>query len=456
MRSLADNSTHSPGAPRSEDSFSLNVTMTFVVKAISLVIGVATGIIVARVLGPAGKGSYALIASFPGIVFCFVHLGIAEANVYYLKKSEVRVGADIIRANTIAFTVIISSIIVLALLCMKSAILSIFLKDIPTAYFYIILLLMPFFVFETFGSSLLVAFERFKLINSINLFIRVFDTVAVIIVLYAFRLGLLGVILVLVSTFVLKCAAFFFYGFWEKAKITKPDVRTMINSVRFGLKSHAQSLTGVLHYKIDLYILAALLSSTEVGYYSVAVALVSLIFFVPDSIGYVMFPKIAALESDDAHGFTARICRNTLFITALPAIGILAFGKVIIKMLYGAAYLPACDALYLLIPGTMAMCIYKILTRNFTSRNRQQITVATGLIGLVLNVGLNLILIPRMGIAGAALATTSSYTTTSFLLLFFFLKESGYGFRDSLFIKHSDFAQLLDLLSRMLPQKVKA
>jgi O-antigen/teichoic acid export membrane protein len=169
-----------------------------------------------------------------------------------------------------------------------------------------------------------------------------------------------------------------------------------------------------------------------------------------------MFPKVAGLADNDAHRFTAQVCRNTLFITAFPSLGILLFGKVFIELLYGAAYLPACEALYLLIPGTMAMGVYKILTRNFISRNKQQVAIVAGLTGLVVNVGLNFILIPRIGIAGAALATTSSYTITSLILLFFFLKESDFRLRDLLLIRNSDFTQLFDLVNKVFPWKVRA
>ncbi len=437
-------------------SFSSNVAITFTVKVISLVVGTATGIMVARMLGPAGKGSLALITSFPPLVLCFVHLGIAEANVYYLRKAEVKVGADIIRANTIAFSIIISCLTVLIVLGFQSSISASFLKDIPPAYFYAALLLIPLFIFETFGSSLLIAFERFKLLSSIDFGVRMLDTLALIIVLFVFHMGLWGVVLTFIFVYIVHCSALFLSGFWKKPIHPKPDFKAMRKTIGFGVKSHAQSLTGVLHYKIDIFILATLLSAKEVGYYSVAVGLASLVFFIPESVGHVLLPRLASSSDADAHRFTAQVCRNTLLITAAPALGIALFGKLGIRILYGAEFLPAFEALYLLIPGIMAMCVYRLLCRNFISRNRQQMILVAGITGLIVNVGLNFILIPRMGIAGAALASTISYSITSLLLLHFFLRESGYKVKDLILVKHSDFIQARELLSSLFTQKAKA
>jgi Na+-driven multidrug efflux pump len=61
-------------------------------------------------------------------------------------------------------------------------------------------------------------------------------------------------------------------------------------------------------------------------------------------------------------------------------------------------------------------------------------------IALAGNLGLNLLLIPSRGIAGAAMATTLSYTVAAVLLLVFFLRESGLGLSEVLVLRRSDIA----------------
>ena len=169
-----------------------------------------------------------------------------------------------------------------------------------------------------------------------------------------------------------------------------------------------------------------------------------------------MFPKLAGLEEEEANDLAIRACRNTLFVASIPALGILLLGRIAIRIMYGAEFLPSCQALYLLLPGTLAMCVYMILSRYFTSKNKQQVTIMAGIIGLTVNVALNLILIPRFGIAGAAIATTSSYSITAFLMLFCFVRESGCELLECVIIRRADISDFLKILHEGFLQRVRA
>jgi O-antigen/teichoic acid export membrane protein len=436
--------------------FASDVALTFGVRIVALLIGIATGIVVARILGPEGRGAYALIVAFPGLVLSFVHLGIAQANVYFLRKAEVKVDPAIIKANTVVLTIGISIVTLTALWFLKPVIFSSFLKDLPPKYYWIILMVVPFIILETFASSLLVANERFRLINGISFVLRIIETTSIVIVLMVLHMGLWGVALAFLGMSITSASTSTYFAFRGRPVISRPDYRTIGRSVAYGLKSHVQTLTGFLHFRVDIFILAAFLSTVEVGYYSVAVGLVSLIFFVPESVGFVLFPKLAGLAEKEANELAIRACRNTIFVAAMPALGILILGRIAIRIMYGVEFLPSCQALYLLLPGTLAMCVYMILSRYFTSKNKQQVTIVAGIVGLAINVGLNLVLIPRLGIAGAAVATTSSYSITAFLMLCFFVRESGCELLECVIVRRTDIAEFLKILNEGILQKVRA
>jgi O-antigen/teichoic acid export membrane protein len=317
-------------------------------------------------------------------------------------------------------------------------------------------MVVPFFILHTFANSLLLAYERFRLINAFSFLLRIIETALVIFVLVMFDMGLWGLALAFLGTNALSALTNTYFAFRGRHMVGRPDYGAIRRSLAYGLKSHIQTLTGFLHFRVDIFLLAAFMSTAEVGYYSVAVGLVSLIFFVPQSVGFVLFPKLAGYEEKDANELAIRACRNALFIAAMLAFGILLFGRLAIRIMYGAEFLPACQALYLLLPGTMAMCVYMILSRYFTSRNKQQVTIVAGMTGLLANIGLNLILIPRFGIAGAAVATTVSYSITAFLMLYFFVRESGCELMECVVVKRADIVQLLQILNEGILQKVRA
>ena len=105
----------------------------------------------------------------------------------------------------------------------------------------------------------------------------------------------------------------------------------------------------------------------------------------------------------------------------------------------------------LMLPGIVMISLYVILTRNFTSRNRQEINITAAGAALGINVALNLVLIPRWGIVGAAISTAVSYSTAALILLVVFVRESGTGIARTLLIGRADLHGYRQLARSLAP-----
>src|SRR5262249_41213760 len=151
----------------------------------------------------------------------------------------------------------------------------------------------------------------------------------------------------------------------------------------------------------------------------------TLLLKIPDATGTVMFPRLAGSKDRDAHAATTRVCRYTLFILAVGGVAFAIVGPLAVPFLYGPKFEGALRPLVILLPGILVMALYQLLTRNFTSRNKQQVNILAACMALTLNVSLNLFLIPRYGISGAALANGLSYGTAALVLLVAFVRDSG-------------------------------
>jgi len=156
----------------------------------------------------------------------------------------------------------------------------------------------------------------------------------------------------------------------------------------------------------------------------------------------VLFPRLAAAERHDAAATTSRVCRHTLFLTGLGGLALGVAGPIAIPLLYGHRFDGAIRPLLILLPGVLMMALYQILTRNFTSRGKQEINILAAVTALCLNVGLNWYLIPRFGIEGAALANGLSYSTAALLLLAVFVRESGHSVRETVLVQRADLGDL--------------
>jgi O-antigen/teichoic acid export membrane protein len=121
---------------------------------------------------------------------------------------------------------------------------------------------------------------------------------------------------------------------------------------------------------------------------------------------------------------TAQACRRTVLVTSIMALGIALLGPFMIVLWYGQPFAPAGEPLGWAAVAAVMLSIYVVLTRAFTSRNRQLVNITVGVVALVANVGLNIYLIPRYGIVGAAGAVAVTYSVACLLLIVLYLRES--------------------------------
>jgi len=126
---------------------------------------------------------------------------------------------------------------------------------------------------------------------------------------------------------------------------------------------------------LDIYLVALFLSPRDVAFYSIATSVAELSWYIPNSVGVVLFPKLSNEPEERVHTLTAEVCRHSFLITLLATVLFVSVGTVGIPLLYGADYSPAVVPLIALGPGVVAMSLYKVLTRNFSSRNRQQVSI---------------------------------------------------------------------------------
>jgi len=94
-------------------------------------------------------------------------------------------------------------------------------------------------------------------------------------------------------------------------------------------------------------------------------------------------------------------------------------------LLYSSAFLPAVRPLQILLPGIVALSVGRVLANDVAGRGRVMLNNYAGLVTVATNVILNILWIPKYGIAGAALASTGSYTLAFFTQLFLYARLSG-------------------------------
>lgn len=410
-----------------------------------VVFGFGTGIITARLLGPHDRGLFTLLVMLPQTLVTFVKMGVAQANVYYIRRAKVPV--ETVASNSLVLCAIVSVIVFLAAYFGGQWFIEPFTEGAPWSYVWLALVLVPFLLIESYFMAILQAVEAFGAYNMQSIYKAVMSFVGIVtaVLLLDGRLwaALMSQVTVLAAAnlwLLYQVSQVSRYGFRWDWKVGR-------GTLDFGAKSYVQTLAAHLHYRIDLYLIALLLTPEQVAFYSIAVNMTHPILQIPDAIGTVIFPKLAGSSDEQAHERTAVTCRHTLFMTLVAAIFYAGVGSQLMVLFYGERYSPAIPPMFMMLPGIIMISLYQILSRNFTSRNRQQVNIIAAGVALAVNATSNLILIPRFGIVGAALSTAISYSLAAGILLTVFVRDSGRTVRQTVLVGREDLARYAQLLS---------
>ena len=177
--------------------------------------------------------------------------------------------------------------------------------------------------------------------------------------------------------------------------------------------------SSTVYLRIDQVMIGNMLSYEELGNYSAAVALSEMWYFMPTAITASLFPAIILAKDQDVslyHNYLQKLYNLMVFLAVLIAIGITFLGDWLVSFIYGYEYLKASDVLVVYIWANIFVFLSTVSNKWFIAENLQKFLSLYALCGAFINMMLNYILIPHIGIVGAAWATFISY----FLYMYLF------------------------------------
>ena len=172
----------------------------------------------------------------------------------------------------------------------------------------------------------------------------------------------------------------------------------------------------------DQVVLGLMLGGQELGQYAAALRLVSVFAFVPMVVQTIAAPEITRAKRDDETLYQRRLhslYRLMFGIFALTAVLLILLGPLAARLLYGASYAGAA-ALIPWLAFRLFFTNYGLARGIFvTNEGLFRFALLTSVAGAVLNIGLNLVLVPQWGARGAIVASLASFALTIFGLEFF-------------------------------------
>jgi O-antigen/teichoic acid export membrane protein len=206
---------------------------------------------------------------------------------------------------------------------------------------------------------------------------------------------------------------------WDRERTPGSDLREEFLS--YSLPFTVAGMAGFLYRSIDIFLLLYLIDSSAVGIYAVAYAAARLILMFSTAFNFLGSPVASELEADgditDALSVNSTILR-WLVMASIPAlVPLVFFPAEFISIIYRPSYAEGASALVIL---AIAFAIHNVFSaqRNLLEAvGNSRIIAVNNVLAGALNVGLNLLLIPRLGIDGAALATAAAYLLQDALMI---------------------------------------
>ena len=185
----------------------------------------------------------------------------------------------------------------------------------------------------------------------------------------------------------------------------------------------------------DILIMSWMRSAGEVGIYSAAIRIVQVLYLIPTVFQFSMLPLLGRLATTDPARFRRAFERVIKFIllAAVPlALGGLILGTPIMAFLFGAPYAVGGTAFKLLMIGLLFDFPTAVISSAIFAYNHQKSLIITSAIGGILNVAFDLVLIPRFGITGSAVATLIAQFVSNWYLWHMMKKISYFEVMPSL------------------------
>ena len=398
-----------------------NTSWLMAERIIRMTVALFVGVYVARYLGPERFGLLSYANSFVGLFLALATLGLDSIVIRELVKNPesrnellgTAFGLKIFGTIIMWFFILVSVPIT-----ENDNQTNIFIAILSFAILFQVFNVIDFNYQAEVKSKYVVKVQFFQLIfsSSTKLFLIFIKAPLLWFVwVYCFDTFLLAIGLVVI--YMIKSGNFLLWRWkWEFARTLMRDSWPLI-------------LSGIIvsiYVNIDQVMIKHMIDEQAVGIYAIATRISTAWYFIPIAITSSMFPAILNAKYNNSSIYHQRL--QTLYdilvwMAILIAIAILCLSESIIDLLVGHEYAPAASVLSIAIIAGIFTNIGLINNKFFEAENRQKDILYRSLMGVSVNIILNIILIKKYGIYGAALATVAAQFSTS--IVYTYLKKDS-------------------------------
>lgn len=405
-----------------------NTAVLFAANVISKLLGFFYIMYTARFLGAEGFGVLSFALAFTGIFGVFTDLGLWPFTVREVARDKSLSGKYLGNITVMKIFLVIITFILMGI--------TIYMLDYPKETIKVVYFIFLSVIFNSFSQmfySIFQAYEKMEY-QSIGQIINSVLKVAGALFAISQRFNIVGFASIYFIVSVIILGYSFSVYLW---KFISPKIEVDFNlwksMIKQALPFGFSSIFVTIYYWIDSVMLSIMKGNEIVGWYNASYRLVIVFLFIPTAYTMSIFPVMSNLYklSEKSLRFSYERSIKYMLIISIPiATGITLLANRVILLIYGVEYIPSIIALQILI-WTIIFIFINCVSGNFLeSINRQvSVTKVTGM-GAIINIVLNLLMIPKFSYVGASIATVATEFIV-LLILAYTLSKTKYAIKVS-------------------------
>jgi O-antigen/teichoic acid export membrane protein len=383
------------------------VVETFSTRIFLIFASLITSIIIARALGPEGRGLYALALTIGMVGVQFSNLGLHSSNTFHIARRPELMPA--LLGNSLAVSFAAGGFCAVA-----GGALFYFFPDIAPVQGVLLILALawiPFGLAFLLAQNLLLGIQEIRSFNKIEIANKSASIVLILLIIGTdkssaetlFSCGLIAMTfaLLLVIKSLMK----------HLPRSPHLSMETFKSNLPYGIKSYLGSFIAFLLLRIDLLMVDHILGKRQTGLYDIAINLGEMVYLFPLVVSTVLFPKLSAIQDVREKWELSKNVGKSLLIVMVLLCGLaLVVAHPAVNILYGPAFLGCIPVFLILTLSKLIMSVNSIYSNFVASIHVPLSSIPFGFLVLAVNVVLNWMLIESMGIMGAALASVISFS----------------------------------------------
>lgn len=382
-----------------------NVKKNFIYNSayqlLAILIPLLTTPYLSRVLGASGIGRYSFSYSVAEYFGLFILLGV----VNYGNRTIASVRSNKEKLSRTFCSIYAMQLICSLIVCFGYVFYLLFIAtDSLLAWLQLLYLISVAIDINWFFFGM----EKFKLTVSRNTFIKLLSLVLTFILVKS-KSDVWIYTALMAGSMLLSCMLLWpFVPKWVNfVKVTPSEI---LEHLKPNLILFLPVIAISLYNKMDKIMLGIMSTSTEVGFYDSSIKLVHVPISLVNALGTVMLPHVSNLVASGSHEKSKKYYQMSsyfsIFISSAICFGIMGVSKEFVPIFYGKGFEKCTYLLSVLLPSTIFMAFANVIrTQYLIPYKRDSIYVGSVFSGAIINLIINLILIPRYSSVGASIGT---------------------------------------------------